>query len=84
MEHPHSEKKLKTSEKTQIILLVFIGILILLLIIAIVVIIKNVDEIRSDPVNYAIRNTPINSCTCYLDSGVVQTYQEDVIENWTT
>jgi len=88
MEPTNTEEKLKKTERNQIILLGLIGVLIFLLTIAIVVLVTNVDEIKSDPVEYAIAHTPIDSCVCFIGDEALDyprgQNRKLVIQNWTT
>lgn len=86
------EKKHKTtkSEKIQVALLILIGVFICALIVAIVVFVDNAEEVRSEPVQYAIDNTDLDWCTCMdEDKGIVVDYPRGrskeglVIQNWT-
>lgn len=86
MERINTEEKLKKTERNQIILLGMIGVLIFLLLIAIIVLVKNVDEIKSDPVEYAIANTPLDSCVCFAGDQYIdypKGIKSQVIQNWT-
>lgn len=66
MEHTNITRE----EKIQIAILVAIFILIAALIVAIIVLVKNIDLIKQDPVNYALDNTELQSCTCYTSQGI--------------
>ncbi len=69
---------METKDKIQIAALVVISILIIVLIMAIVVLVKNVDEIKNDPVRYAIDNDFYNSCSCSNDEvGIVNFNKEN-------
>ncbi len=75
---------METREKIQITGLALIAILIVVLIVAISVLVKSVDEIKSDPIQYAIDNDFYDSCSCSsLDIGQVSYGQNMVIQNWT-
>ncbi len=76
---------METREKIQIAGLVLIAILIVVLIVAISVLVQNIDEIKSDPVKYAIDNDFYDSCSCSNeDIGQVSYGQNTVIQNWTS
>lgn len=73
---------METKDKIQIASLILIAIFIVALIVAIVVLVKNADEIRSDPVQYAIDNDFYNSCSCSSDEvGFINFNKEMVINN---
>ncbi len=52
-------------EKIQIALIVTTLIVICVMIIAIITLVKYADEIRNNPIDYAIKHTEIKSCICY-------------------
>jgi len=86
MESINTEEKLKKTERNQIILLGLIAVLIFLLLVAIIILVRNVDEIKSDPIEYAIANTPIDSCVCFAGDQYIDypgSNKNQVIENWT-
>ncbi len=56
---------METKDKIQIASLLLISIFIVVLIVAIVVLVKNADEIKSNPVQYAIDKDFYDSCSCY-------------------
>ena len=66
--------KMNMSEKKQIIFLILIAIAIATLIVAIIVIVKNIEEIKSDPFEYGITKTEIESCICYNPKGFYVNY----------
>ena len=66
--------KMNISEKKQILFLILIAIAIATLIVAIIVIVKNIEEIRSDPFEYGIAKTEIESCMCYNPEGFYVNY----------
>jgi len=67
MELPN--KVTTTEEKIQIAWLISIFVLIFVLIIAISLLYKNIELIKSSPVQYAIDTTPLESCTCTNSNG---------------
>jgi len=77
---------METKDKIQIASLLLIAIFIVVLIVAIVVLVKNTDEIKSDPVQYAIDNDFYDSCSCsdIGDIGFINFNKEMVINNWTS
>lgn len=56
-------------EKMQIAILIAIFILIAALIVAIILFSKNVDLIKSNPIEYSINKSELISCTCYTETG---------------
>ncbi len=76
---------METKDKIQIAALILIAILIVVLIMAVVVLAKNANEIKSDPVQYAIDNGFYDSCSCSNEkSGVVTFGNKMVIQDWTS
>ena len=74
---------METKDKIQIAVLVLISVLIVVLIMAIVVLAKNAEEIRSDPVEYAIQNGFYDSCSCTNSKvGIVNFIKKPVIQDW--
>ncbi len=73
---------METKDKIQIAALVLIAIFILVLIITLVIFVKNVDEIKSDPVHYAIGKDFYDSCSCYIGAEKFDFNKETVIQNW--
>jgi len=64
-------------EKIQIASLVLTVVVIFFLVIAIVMIVKYSEEIKSNPIEYAIDNSEIVSCVCYNDLGQSASYGEE-------
>ena len=76
---------METRDKIQIAALILIAVLIVVLIMAVVVLAKNTEEIRSDPVQYAIENEFYDSCSCINSKvGIVNFIKEPVIQNWSS
>lgn len=77
---------METKDKIQVAALILLAILIVVLIMAIVVLAKNVEEIKSDPVAYAINNDFYDSCSCYNEGDInYKGYDKQmVIQNWTS
>lgn len=65
MEDNDTEIKNRISEKLQIAILVLTVIAICAFIIAIIVLVKNVDEIKKNPIVYGIDKYGFDSCTCF-------------------
>ena len=76
---------METKDKIQIASLILIAILIVVLIMAVVVLSKNANEIKSDPVQYAIDNDFYDSCSCSnKDIRQITFGDKMVIQNWTS
>ena len=74
---------METKDKIQIASLILIAVLIVVLTMAIVVLAKKAEEIRSNPVQYAIDNDFYNSCYCFgIQGKAVNFNKEMVIQNW--
>ena len=56
-------------EKFQIGMFVMTIVLVCVLIIAIVTLARYAEEIKTNPIDYAINNGNIKSCVCYNDVG---------------
>ncbi len=80
---------MKRNEKYQIVMLVLIAILLFCLIFSIIVLLRNLDEIKKNPVDYAIEEDRfgLDRCTCFTDEEVMvsfpYTHERDLIYNWT-
>ena len=69
---------METKDKIQIAALVIISVLIVVLIMTVVVFAKNVDEIKSNPVQYSIDKDFYSSCSCVEDGvGVIEFNKEE-------
>ena len=85
MEGPYTKINMETKDKIQIAVLIIISVLIIVLIMAVVVLAKNAEEIKSDPVEYAINNGFYDSCSCTnSEVGIVNFIKEPVIQNWSS
>ncbi len=75
---------MERQEKLQITILILIAIFIVVLIATLVILVKNVDEIKSDPVQYAVDNGLYDSCSC-INENIGQRHfgNKLVIQNWT-
>jgi len=58
-----------SKEKIQLVTLIGIYLAIILLLIAIIVLVKNIQEIKSDPISYGIEKHNFNICVCYDMNG---------------
>ena len=70
MEHP---KKINR-EKVQLLMVIGIYLSIILLLIAIIVIVKNVNEIKTDPISYGMEKNNFKLCNCYNEEGRIYYY----------
>ncbi len=89
MENVNTKISKGVSEKMQVAILVLTVLAICLFIIAIIVLVKNVDEIKQNPIDYGIDKYEFDSCTCFSgDFGFQDFYgfkqKEEVIKNWTS
>ncbi len=66
----HTNKKMTRQEKIQIGIIITTFVVICVMIIAIITLVKYAEEIRNNPVDYAIEHTNIKSCTCYNGEGL--------------
>ncbi len=64
-----ADKKITRQEKIQIGIIVTTLIVIVVMIVAIMTLIKYAEEIRNNPIDYAIKHTTIKSCSCYDEQG---------------
>jgi len=62
-------------DKIQLAMMIGIYLSIILLLLAIIVIVKNVNEIKSDPISYGINQKGFEVCSCYNSAG--QSYDYD-------
>ena len=69
-----SNIKITRKEWIQIIFNILLAITIATLIFTTITLIKNAEEIRNDPIDYAIKHSNINSCTCYNNQGQIKNY----------
>ena len=67
----HHDKKVTRQEKIQITMMILTVIVICLMIFVIVTLIKNAEEIRQNPIDYAINNGNIERCVCYNDQNQI-------------
>lgn len=63
-----------TKEKIQLATVIGIYLAIILLLVAIIVLVKNVKEIKSDPIVYGIKQKDFRICSCYNMNGVSYDY----------
>lgn len=61
--------KITRQEIIQIGIIITTLIVICVMIVAIITLVKYAEEIRDNPIDYAIKTTDINSCTCYNNQG---------------
>lgn len=89
MENTNTKINKGLSEKLQIAILVLTVVFICLLIIAIIVLVRNVDEIKQNPIDYGIDKYEFDSCTCFSSDNSFKDFygskdKEEVIKNWTS
>lgn len=67
----HNDQEIKKPKRTiiHVVFLVLLAIAIFAIIFAVVTLLKNIEEIKIDPINYAINKTSLESCTCVDQSG---------------
>ncbi len=78
MEH---NDKITKGEKIQIIFIILIAIAIASFIVAIIIIVKNIEEIKSDPIEYGIKKKGIETCSCFHEDGYYINYPGGKIVN---
>lgn len=69
-------KDKKKQEFIQIAMLIGMYLAIILMLVLIVVLVKNIDELRTEPVTYAIDKYDFDSCSCYDGKGKVHHFNE--------
>ncbi len=69
-----NDTKITRKEIIQIAFTIVLAITVGVLLFTVIVVIKNIEEIKSDPVNYAIENTPLESCSCFDGEGNYHNY----------
>ena len=77
MEHTNEINKKK--EKIAIVTMVGIYLAIILLLSAIVVLVKNIEEISTDPIVYGIKKSGLVICSCYTSQGQSIDYDSEGI-----
>ncbi len=70
MENKKEEKyQFRISEPTyRLIMIVGLYIGLILLVLAIIAVLKNVEEIKTDPIIYGMEKHDYNSCTCFNEN----------------
>ena len=63
--------------KIQLAMMIGIYLSIILLLLAIIVIVKNVNEIKSDPISYGINQKGFEVCSCYKAEGQSYDYNSE-------
>ncbi len=69
-----NDTKITRKEIIQIVFNILLAITIAALIFSIITLIKKSEEIKSDPIDYAIKNSNIESCMCFNDQGQSRAY----------
>ena len=62
---------METKDKTQLIFLILILFALVIFTYTIVVLIKNIELIKQDPIQYGIEKNNFYSCVCYSDYGTI-------------
>ena len=89
MENTDTKIKNGLGEKLQVAILILLIVAICSFIIAIIVLVKNVDEIKQNPIDYGIDKYGFDSCTCFNGEFLFMDFygsnlEEEVMENWTS
>lgn len=77
----NTNEKMNRRDKIQIAFIVVILIVICVMIVAIITLAKYAEEIKSNAIDYAIKNTNIQGCTCYDDQGRQAFFGENQVNN---
>lgn len=75
MEHTNKMKR----ERIQLLMMVGMYLSMLLLLVAIIVMVKNVNELKSDPIVYGIEKKNFMMCSCYDMKGTSYNYNAEGI-----
>ncbi len=73
----HTNTKITRKEIIQIVFTVLLALAIGALIFTTITIVKKSELITTDPINYAIENSNIESCLCINDIGLTKTYGKE-------
>ena len=68
-------------ESKQLLMIIGIYLAIAIMLLSIIVLVKNIDEIRTDPILYGMDKNNFNSCTCYSDDKIYEISKEGKIES---
>jgi len=86
MEHTNEiEEKIENKDNTkrnefiQIAMLIGMYLSIILMLILTVVLVKNIKELKTEPITYAIDKYDFDSCSCYDGKGQVHHFNEEGI-----
>ena len=66
-----------SEERIRIAMVIGIYLAIILLLVTVVVLVKNVKEIKTDPIAYGIEKKGFEVCTCYAKGGLSYDYDEN-------
>ena len=69
-----NDTKITRKEIIQIVFNILLAITIAALIFTTITLIKKSEEIKNDPIDYAIKNSNIESCICFNDEGQSHNY----------
>ena len=89
MEDANTKISKRVSEKMQVAILIVTVLAICLFIIAIIVLVKNVDEIKQNPIDYGIDKYGFDMCTCTGQGAMFQDFygskqKQEVMKDWTS
>ena len=70
----YNDSKITRKEIIQIVFNILLALAIGALIFTTITIVKNAEEIKTDPIDYAIRNSNIESCVCFNSEGQTHNY----------
>lgn len=68
-----------TNKKVQVAMAIGLYLAIAVLLLALIVILKNINEIKTDPIVYGIEKHNFMMCSCYDSYGNSQDYNSDGI-----
>ena len=77
----HTNTKITRKEIIQIIFTILLAVAIAVLLFTIITLIKKAEEIKTDPIDYAIKNSNIESCFCINSEGQSKSYGVSEGEN---
>jgi len=73
----HTNTKITRKEIIQIIFTILLAVAIAVLLFTIITLVKKSEEIKTDPIEYAIKNSNIESCICFNSEGQSHAYGKD-------
>ena len=74
----------KNRSKLHLAFLILLAVALFSILFAIVTLLKNIEVIKTDPINYAINKTSLESCSCIDESGQLVFFGggEIGVKNW--